>query len=72
MGADDPLAVVENRARVLMVDYVGLEGMVRAAGIARAAGIPVVADLEQGAGWLFADLFSLAGPPDPAHGVHTV
>ena len=34
-------------AKVLLVDYYGVEGMVRAARLARAAGIPVVADLER-------------------------
>jgi sulfofructose kinase len=33
-------------SRVLFVDRFGIEGMLRAAGIARAAGIPVVADFE--------------------------
>lgn len=33
-------------SRVLFVDHFGMEGMIRAARIARAAGIPVVADLE--------------------------
>jgi sulfofructose kinase len=62
VGADPALPADEviRSARVLMVDHVGLEGMVRAARVARAAGIPVVADLERDAGWLFAELFSLA------------
>lgn len=34
-------------ARVLFVDHFGVEGMLRAAKLARAAGIPVVADLER-------------------------
>jgi ribokinase len=34
-------------AKVLLVDYYGVEGMVRAARVARTAGIPVVADLER-------------------------
>ena len=61
VGADParPSEDVIRSARVLMVDHVGLEGMVRAAGIARAAGIPVVADLERDAGPLFARLLSL-------------
>jgi sulfofructose kinase len=41
------------------VDHVGLEGMVRAARIARRAGIPVVADLERNVGGLFADLLAV-------------
>ena len=44
---------------MLLVDHVGLPGMVRAAGIARAAGIPVVADLERDGGALFAKLLAL-------------
>ena len=35
------------QAKVLLVDYWGVAGMVRAAKLARAAGIPVVADLER-------------------------
>jgi len=35
-------------ARVLLVDHFGVEGMLRAAEVARAAGIPVVADFEIG------------------------
>jgi sulfofructose kinase len=61
VGADPerPAEEVIRSARVLLVDHVGLQGMVRAAGIARAAGIPVVADLERDAGGLFAKLLSL-------------
>jgi sugar/nucleoside kinase (ribokinase family) len=48
-GADPqaPPADVIRAARVLFVDHYGLEGMTRAARIARAAGLPVVADLER-------------------------
>lgn len=46
-------------AGVLLVDHVGLAGMVRAARIARAARIPVVADLELDAGGLFRELLGL-------------
>jgi sulfofructose kinase len=62
IGADPdaPAADVVRSARVLLVDHTGLPGMVRAARIARAAGIPVVADLEREAGPLFADLLALA------------
>jgi len=45
----DPIAPAEEvirSTRVLLVDTFGIEGMIRAAGIARAAGIPVVADFE--------------------------
>jgi sulfofructose kinase len=57
---DAPPAEVVRSARVLLVDHVGLEGMVRAARLARAAGIPVVADLERDAGPLFGELLALA------------
>jgi len=61
IGADPsgPAAEVIRSARVLLVDHVGLEGMVRAARIARAAGIPVVADLEKEAGQFFPELLTL-------------
>jgi sulfofructose kinase len=44
---DWPAAEVVRAARVLYVDHYGIEGMTRAARVARAAGIPVVADLER-------------------------
>lgn len=49
IGADVqlPPAEVIRSARVLFVDHYGIAGMTRAAQIARAAGIPVVADLER-------------------------
>jgi sulfofructose kinase len=61
VGADPrlPREEVIRSARVLMVDHIGMEGMVRAAGIARAAGIPVVADLERESGELFPALLAL-------------
>ena len=61
IGADPsgPAEGVIRSARVLLVDHVGLEGMVRAARIARDAGVPVVADLEHDAGQLFPDLLAL-------------
>lgn len=43
---DWPPAEVIQAGRVLLVDSYGLPGMVRAARLARAAGIPVVADLD--------------------------
>src|SRR5271156_6707647 len=48
-GADPeaPVAEVIRAARVLFVDHYGMEGMTRAARITRAAGLPVVADLER-------------------------
>ncbi len=49
VGADPELpdAHVIRSSRVLFVDHYGIEGVLRAAGIAHAAGIPVVADLER-------------------------
>jgi sulfofructose kinase len=48
-GADPALPSEEaiRAARVLFVDHYGIEGMSRAARVARSAGIPVVADLER-------------------------
>jgi sugar/nucleoside kinase (ribokinase family) len=46
---DWPPVEVIQASRVLFVDYLGLPGMLRAAQIARAAGRPIVADLEAGA-----------------------
>ena len=46
--------------RVLFVDHVGVPGMVRAARLARQAGIPVVADLEDDSDPRFQQLLALA------------
>ncbi|HEV3118074.1 MAG TPA: PfkB family carbohydrate kinase [Gemmataceae bacterium] len=48
LGAQEdwPGADMIRSARVLFIDHFGVEGMIRAAQIARAAGIPVVADFE--------------------------
>ncbi len=49
VGILDPAAVDEDRvrsSRVLLVDHIAAEAMVRAARVARQAGIPVVADAE--------------------------
>ncbi len=54
-----PEAPVIQSARVLFVDTFGLEGMVRAARLARAAQIPVVADFERTTGPGFSDLLGL-------------
>ncbi|MBI4551686.1 MAG: hypothetical protein HY710_05420 [Candidatus Latescibacteria bacterium] len=61
VGADAawPPAAVIRSTRVLFVDYVGMEGMLRASQIAREAGIPVVADLEDDRSPFFARLFGL-------------
>jgi len=45
--------------RVLFLDHLGIEGGIRAASIARQAGIPVVADLEEVHDPRFDDLFDL-------------
>jgi len=44
---DAPPAEVIRSSRVLFVDHYGVEGMTRAARVARAAGLPVVADVER-------------------------
>ena len=46
-------------ARSLLVDFVGVPGMVRAARVARAAGVPVIADFERAEHPLFPELLSL-------------
>jgi ribokinase len=61
VGADSnwpPEAVIRS-ARVLFVDHFGIPGMIRAARIARRAGIPVVADLEKNVGEGFSTLLRL-------------
>lgn len=47
-------------ARVLFVDHWGVDGMIRAATIARNAGVPVVADFERNSSHRFAELLPLA------------
>jgi sugar/nucleoside kinase (ribokinase family) len=61
VGADDkrPSKELIRSAKVLFVDSFGIKGMIRAAKIARAAGIPVVADFESGTAPRFDDLFAL-------------
>ena len=54
-----PDETVIRAARVLLVDHLGLEGMVRAARIARAAGIPIVSDLELNVSPRFHELLGL-------------
>ncbi|MGO9308945.1 MAG: PfkB family carbohydrate kinase [Spirochaetia bacterium] len=60
-GADPALPAPEviRAARVLLVDHAGLPGMLRAARIARAAGVPVVADLERNRGPILEQLLGL-------------
>jgi len=64
-GADPewPPEAVLRSARVLFVDHVGVPGMVRAARIARAEGIPIVADLEDDGDAMFAELLALVDHP---------
>lgn len=50
-------------SRVLFVDHFGIEGMLRAARIARTAGIPVVADFESRLTSDFAELVALVDHP---------
>lgn len=61
VGADAelPPAAVIQRARVLLVDNFGVEGMVRAARIAHDTGVPVVGDFESYDAPHFAELLSL-------------
>jgi ribokinase len=61
IGADDhhPAPDVIRRARVLFIDDYNITGNLRAAAIARDAGIPIVADFERGHVPQFGDLLSL-------------
>jgi len=58
-GPDWPDEDAIRAARVLFVDHVVAEDAIRAAGIARAAGIPVVADLESDRAPRFSELLGL-------------
>ena len=61
---DWPPDEVIRAARVLLVDHFGIEGMIRAARVARGAGIPVVADFEDlPADQRFTELVALANHP---------
>jgi sugar/nucleoside kinase (ribokinase family) len=55
---DWPAADVIRSARVLYVDHIGVAGMLRAARLAREAGIPVVADFEGSQDRQFTDLLA--------------
>jgi sulfofructose kinase len=62
VGADPawPEEDVIRATRALFVDHVGVEGMIRAARVARGAGIPVVADFERDDEPRFPELLALA------------
>jgi sugar/nucleoside kinase (ribokinase family) len=57
--ADWPAADVIRGTRVLLVDHVGVAAMIRAARIARDAGVPVVGDFERAPGPEFPTLLEL-------------
>jgi ribokinase len=61
VGAGDnwPPEELIRGATVLLVDFIGMKGMIRAARLARAAGVPVVADLEDNSAPGFAELLGL-------------
>jgi sulfofructose kinase len=65
VGADPTLPdePVIRSARVLLVDHSGLEGMLRAARIARAHGVPVVGDFERPHPAPYPDLLALTNHP---------
>ncbi|MBI2502826.1 MAG: permease [Candidatus Latescibacteria bacterium] len=61
VGAGDgwpPEELIHN-TRVLLVDFIGMKGMIRAARLARRAGVPVVGDLEDDSAPGFAELLGL-------------
>jgi sugar/nucleoside kinase (ribokinase family) len=58
-ASDQPGEDVIRSTRVLFVDHLGVEGMIRAAQIARAAGIPVVSDVERDDSARCAELLAL-------------
>ena len=61
-GADPdwPPSGTIRASRVLFVDHWGVEGMIRAAAIAKQAGVPIVADFERNSSPRFAELLALA------------
>ena len=62
VGADpeEPPAPVLESCKVLLVDQTGVEGMIRAARVARRAGIPVIADIERMGNPLLEELSALS------------
>ncbi len=83
---DWPPEEVIRAARVLFVDHGGVAGMIRAAQVARTAGMPVVADLEEDGDPRFSELLGLidhlilsrsfaqriTGRPEPAAAVESL
>jgi len=64
-GADAKLPsreIIES-SRVLLIDHFGIAGNIRAARIARGAGVPIVSDLENGEAPRFAELLALVDHP---------
>ena len=61
IGAHDSLPSDEviRKAKVLFIDHYGMRGNLRAARIARAAGVPIVVDFENAAGPLFQEVLEL-------------
>ncbi len=57
---DWPDETIIRSTRVLLIDHYGLDGMIRAARLARKHGIPVVADFERVSGPEFPELLDLA------------
>lgn len=58
-GSAWPEAEVIRSARVLLVDHIGIEGMLRAARIAREARIPIVGDFERDESKHFSELIDM-------------
>jgi ribokinase len=58
-GDDWPPQELIHNTRMLLVDHIGMAGMIRAARIARSAGVPVVADLEDDSAPGFSELLGL-------------
>lgn len=56
-----PSEEILRSARVLFIDHLGMAGNLRAVGVARAAGIPVVADFEDAAAPEFAEVLAGVG-----------
>jgi sugar/nucleoside kinase (ribokinase family) len=65
VGVDGPACSPDliRRARVLLVDQLGMAGMLAAAKVAAQAGIPIVGDFESDAAAPFGELFALLDHP---------